>query len=184
MADTPCWVPSFADGTKAVAMPGAFVAHYPSERAARDGIARINPTAPVAPRQLDQPCVIVTCGGCLDTFDGDSTIHFGSVEEAHAAIGECTEWNRWTVLPDGGYLCDVCTCAAASATQEWVNPTLEEWAEVAPRPPVTPPRMGEAFTPVHADAEEAALGDLAALTVSNDPWTAASLAFAPTGERA
>lgn len=115
-----CWVPSFPDGTPAVAWPEASTPHWPDARTARDRIAQINPTGPVTPRQLDHPCVIITCVGCNDTFDGNTTVHFQDLEEAHIAISECTEWNRWTILPDGNYLCSTCNPIARPAVVEAV----------------------------------------------------------------
>ena len=115
-----CWVPSFPDGTPAVAWPDASTPHWPDARTARDRIDQINPTGPVVPRQLDHPCVIISCGACLDTFDGNSTVHFDDLEEAHTAISESTDWNRWTILPDGNYLCPTCNPEVRPAIVEAV----------------------------------------------------------------
>lgn len=106
--EAPCWIPGYLDHTPAVAMPDARVPHWSDEQAARERISHIDPAAPVTPHQLDHPCVIVTCGGCGDTFDGESTAHFETVDEAHTAIGEGADWNRWTILAGGGYLCPAC----------------------------------------------------------------------------
>lgn len=100
-----CWVPAFADGTHAVMWPNCAVRHWPSEQVALDRIRQLDSAADVTPTQLDQPCVTMTCGVCNDTYDGDSTIHFESLDEAHEVLGEC---GGWTVLPDGSYRCDIC----------------------------------------------------------------------------
>lgn len=70
---------------------------------------------------------------------------------------------------------------AADSDAEWRNPTVEDWASVSGRTPVTLPKMG-GFPQALADAEELLLDELAALTACHDPWTAARLAFTPTEE--
>jgi hypothetical protein len=111
-----CWILVRANGgTYAGNWPAT--THFPTED---EALARVNGDTGWQARQLNHPCVTITCGGCNDTFDGDGTAHFEDLEEAHVAIGESADWNRWTILPDGNYLCPTCNPEVRPAIVEAV----------------------------------------------------------------
>lgn len=111
MTATACWVAAHPDGTPTLAWPTMSIPHWPDEDTALQRIAQITSTAPVAPRQLDHVCVIAVCAGCGDILED---AHFQSVEEVRIAIGECAEWNRWAIAPNGSYRCGICKFVRAS----------------------------------------------------------------------
>ncbi|MEV0993456.1 hypothetical protein [Nonomuraea sp. NPDC050202] len=111
-----CWILTRANG-------GTYARNWPATthfRTEDEALARVGTDTGWQPSQLDHPCVTITCGGCNDTFDGDGTAHFEDLEEAHVAIGESADWNRWTILPDGNYLCPTCNPEVRPAIVEAV----------------------------------------------------------------
>lgn len=107
-----CWVLTLANGTEID--NGHHVEHFTKAKADQR-IADHQPThdlmpgiyADATPRQLDQPCVTVTCSCCDEEFDESGegyTVHFQNVEEARTL----TEAD-WTVRPDGTYRCTACS---------------------------------------------------------------------------
>lgn len=105
-----CWVLTRPDGTHID--NGDYVAHCASKARAEQRIAdhqdEFEPGyyAHATPRQLDRPCLIVTCCCCGEVFDESGegyTVHFDNPDD----------WNLvtdadWTANGDGTYRCQAC----------------------------------------------------------------------------
>jgi hypothetical protein len=111
MAET-CWVLTRTDGTHID--NGDYVEHFDTEAKAAQRVADhhaddyLTPGcyANGTPRQLDQPCLTVTCGCCGEEYDEDGegyTVHFRPGETSLVTEAE------WTERPDGSYRCPVCS---------------------------------------------------------------------------
>jgi len=82
-----------------------------------------------------------------------------------------------------GFYPDAPAPVAEPASDDWANPTVEEWASVCARVPVVPPKCGLPFLAEHEQAEDAVLAELADLAAEHDSWWKACQAlFAPIVE--
>ncbi|MCF6467352.1 hypothetical protein FAF44_02845 [Nonomuraea sp. MG754425] len=106
-----CWVLARPDGTHID--NGDYVVHFADKTRAVQVIADDQSEDTLAPgcyrnatpRQLDHPCINVSCGCCGETFDESGegyTVHFAPGEESLVTEAE------WAVRKDGTYRCIEC----------------------------------------------------------------------------
>jgi hypothetical protein len=102
MADTACWVLTNADG---VDLDQDGVPHFPSEKHAKEQVAKIEGDEVFKPRRLDHLCVTLACSCCHYVYDEDEdgVLHFASMAEAEKALA-----NFWKLTRDET-LCPYCT---------------------------------------------------------------------------